>query len=157
MKLVFPYLSITPSNEKGKVAVVTGSSRSIGAAIAKALAEQGASVVVNYVHNSKAAEEVVNAIHAQNIGRAVAVQADASTMAGGQLLLDEAVKAFGKIDILILNAGIMGSKTLSEIDEAFFDSHININVKVPLFMAKSAASILPSRRFTSPPPSDIDF
>jgi len=99
---------------------------------------------VNYVHNSKAADEVVNVINAQNIGGAVAVQADASTMAGGQLLLDEAVKAFGKIDILVLNAGVMGSKTLSEIDEAFFDSHININVKVPLFMAKSAASILPS-------------
>lgn len=55
------------------------------------------------------------------------------------------MKTFGKIDILVLNAGVMGSKTLAEIDEAFFDSHFDINVKAPLFMAKAAAAILPAR------------
>ncbi|KAF9474284.1 NAD(P)-binding protein [Pholiota conissans] len=129
----------------GKVAVVTGSSRSIGAAIARSLGEQGANVVVNYVNDNKAADEVVQAIRSTGKGGAIAVRADTSTLQGGQLLLDEAVKTFGHIDILVLNAGIMGSKTLAEVDESFFDSHFEINVKAPLFMAKAAAPLLPSR------------
>ncbi|KAH9480848.1 Short chain dehydrogenase AgnL6 [Psilocybe cubensis] len=128
----------------GKVAVVTGSSRSIGASIAKCLGDHGANVVVNYVKDAAAADEVVQAIRSQGKGGAIAVKADTSTLEGGQFLLDEAVKTFGKVDILVLNAGVMGSKTLSEIDEAFFDSHFDINVKAPLFMAKAAASILPT-------------
>ncbi|KIM41138.1 hypothetical protein M413DRAFT_19120 [Hebeloma cylindrosporum] len=128
----------------GKVAVVTGSSRSTGAAIAKCLGEHGAHVVVNYVTDAVAAEEVVQSVRSQGKGGSIAVCADTSTLQGGQFLLDEAVKTFGKIDILVLNAGIMGSKTLAEVDENFFDSHFDINVKAPLFMAKAAAAILPS-------------
>lgn len=126
---------------------MTGSSRSIGAAIAKNLGEQGANVVVNYVNDSAAADEVVQAIRSQGKGGAIAIRADTSTLQGGQSLLDEAVKTFGKVDILVLNAGIMGSKTLAEVDEAFFDSHFDVNVKAPLFLAKAAASLLPSREF----------
>ncbi|KAF8182336.1 hypothetical protein BJ912DRAFT_1061807 [Pholiota molesta] len=111
------------------VAVVTGSSRSIGAAIARSLGEQGANVVVNYVQDSAAADEVVQAIRSQGKGGAIAIRADTSTLQGGQTLLAEAVKTFGKVDILVLNAGIMGSRTLAE---------------APLFLAKAAASILPS-------------
>lgn len=129
----------------GKVAIVTGSSRSIGAAVARCLGEQGASVVVNYANDSKAADEVVKSIKAQQKGDAIAVKADASTLAGGRLLIDEAVKAFGHLDILILNAGIMGSKPLAEVDEAFFDAHMSINVKAPLFIAKAAMEVLPTR------------
>ncbi|KAF8157827.1 hypothetical protein B0H34DRAFT_430794 [Crassisporium funariophilum] len=128
----------------GKVAVVTGSSRSIGAAIAKCLAEEGANVVVNYVNDAKAADEVVQSIKSQGKGGAIAVKANASTLEGGKFLIDEAVKAFGKIDILVLNAGVMGNKTLSQVDETYFDDHINTNVKVPLFMAQAVAPILPS-------------
>lgn len=109
------------------------------------MGEQGANVVVNYVNDVAAAEEVVQAIRSQGKGGAIAVRADSSTLEGGKLLLDEAVKTFGKIDILVLNAGIMGSKTLSEVDEAFFDQHFNINVKAPLFLAKAVAPLLPSR------------
>lgn len=104
-----------------------------------------------YAHNAdvsdaKAAEEVVNEIKAfQKGGRAIAVQADVSTTVGGQHLLDECVKAFGKLDILVLNAGIMGSKPLADTDEDFFDKHIQTNVKGPLFLTKAATSILPSR------------
>ncbi|KDR83214.1 hypothetical protein GALMADRAFT_134701 [Galerina marginata CBS 339.88] len=127
----------------GKVAVVTGSSRSIGAAIAKCLGENGASVVVNYVNDANAAEEVVQAIRSQGKGGAIAVKADTSNLEGGQHLIDETMKTFGRIDILVLNAGIMGSKTLSEVDEPFFDSHFDINVKSPLFMAKAVAPLLP--------------
>jgi 3-oxoacyl-[acyl-carrier protein] reductase len=102
-------------------------------------------VVVNYVTDAVAAEEVVQSIRSQGKGGSIAVCADTSTLQGGQHLLDEAVKTFGKIDILVLNAGIMGSKTLAEVDETFFDTHFDINVKAPLFMAKAAAAILPSR------------
>ena len=73
------------------------------------------------------------------------MRTDTSTLEGGKLLLDEAVKTFGKIVILVLNAGVMGSKTLHEVDEAFFDSHFSINVKAPLFMVKAAVPLLPSR------------
>ncbi|TFK22727.1 NAD(P)-binding protein [Coprinopsis marcescibilis] len=128
----------------GKVAVVTGSGRSTGAAIAKCLGEHGASVVVNYVTDAHSADEVVQAILAQGKGGAIAVKANTATMEGGQLLLDEAIKKFGHIDILVLNSGIMGSRTLAEIDENFFDQHFDTNVKVPLFMAKLAAPLLPS-------------
>lgn len=86
----------------GRVAIVTGSSRSIGAAIAKKLGADGASVVVNYVSNAAAADEVVAAIPK---GKAIAVRANAGTIEGGKELLDQTLKAFGKVDILVLNAG----------------------------------------------------
>ncbi|KAF7422904.1 hypothetical protein PC9H_011068 [Pleurotus ostreatus] len=134
---------------EGKVAVVTGSSRSIGAAIAKALGSQGAKVVVNYVNDSSAAQSVVNEIKAFNTKEskgcdAIAVQADASKLEGGQKLLAEATKTWGQVDILVLNAGIMGSKPLAEVDEDFFDSHFEINVKVPVFLAKAAVPLMPT-------------
>ncbi|KAK0457852.1 uncharacterized protein EV420DRAFT_1621006 [Desarmillaria tabescens] len=128
----------------GKVALVTGSSRGIGAAIAKRLADEGASVVINYVNSAKPAQELVSEIKSKGKGNAAAIKADASTIAGGKHLLDETIKAFGKLDILVLNAGIMGSKPLADIDETFFDNHINANVKGPLFLAKAASQVLPS-------------
>ncbi|KAJ6530954.1 hypothetical protein DFH09DRAFT_1183763 [Mycena vulgaris] len=129
---------------EGKVVVITGSSRSIGAAIAKHMGEQGAKVVVNYVNDGKAAEEVVTAIQDTNNGSAVAVKADVSTIAGGKYLIDETVKVFGGIDILVLNAGIMSSKLLADIDEAHYDAQFATNVKGPLFLAKAAAPLLPT-------------
>lgn len=131
----------------GKVAIVTGSSRSIGAAVAKCLGEHGANVVVNYVNNAKAAEEVVQSIRSQGKGGAIAVKADASTMEGGQMLLQEAIKTFGRVDILVLNAAIAGTRTLAEIDEPFFEAHFTANVKAPLFLAKATVPLLPSRTF----------
>lgn len=115
--------------------------------MAKCLGEHGANVVVNYINNEKAADEVVHSIRSQGKGGAIAVKADASTTEGGRLLLQEAVKTFGKVDILVLNAGIAGSRTLAEIDEAFFDAHFTANVKAPLFMAKTTVPLLPSRMF----------
>ncbi|KAF9564201.1 NAD(P)-binding protein [Agrocybe pediades] len=135
---------LPPTSLHGKVAVVTGSSRSIGAAVAKCLGELGANVVVNYVSDERSAEEVVQAIRSHGKGGAISVKADTSSIEGGQHLLHEAVRTFGKIDILVLNAGVMGSKTLMELDEGFYESHFNINVKAPLFMAKAAAPLLPS-------------
>ncbi|KAF7974486.1 hypothetical protein HWV62_12036 [Athelia sp. TMB] len=128
----------------GKVAIITGSSRSIGAAIAWRLAEDGANVIINYVGNLQAANQVVGAINSKGVGKAVVVKADVSSAAGAKQLLDETIKAFGRLDILVLNAGIMGSKILADVDEQFFDSHIQINVKGPLFLTKAAAPLLPS-------------
>jgi len=127
----------------GKVAIVTGSSRSIGAEIAKDLAKEGANVVVNYFGNAAAAEEVVSAINSNGAGRAFPVQADVSSIAGSEALLTAALKEFGRIDILVLNAGIMGSKVIADVDEAFYDAHFNLNVKGPLFLVKAAAPLLP--------------
>jgi len=122
----------------GKVAIVTGASRSIGAAVAVRLAQDGANVVVNYVSNSKAAEEVVNKIAQDGKGAAIAVKADVGTDSGRQHLLESAVSNWGKIDILVNNAGIMGSEPIDRVDEKFFDDHINLNVKSPLFLTKAA-------------------
>jgi len=134
--------STSASPLAGLVAIITGSSRSIGAAAAKRLAADGAKVVINFVHNEPAAAAVVNEINANREGAAISVKADVGTIAGGQHLLDETVKHFGKVDILVLNAGIMGSKLLSDVDEEFFDSHFNINVKGPFFLAKATAPLL---------------
>lgn len=128
----------------GKVAIVTGSSRSIGAAIAQRLADDGASVVINYLANFQAADEVVAEINSRGKGKAVGVKADVSSSVGANLLLEETVKAFGKLDILILNAGFMGSKVLADVDEQFFDTHIKLNVKGPLFLTKAAVPLLPA-------------
>ncbi|KAG6917618.1 hypothetical protein DXG01_001849 [Tephrocybe rancida] len=136
--------SATTSLE-GKVAIVTGSSRGIGAAIAQRLAGDGANVVINYVSNENRAVEVVNEIKSTGKGGAVAIKADASTIAGGKALVEETIKVFGKVDILICNAGIMGSKVLADVDEKFFDDHINNNIKGPFFLAQTVAPLLPSR------------
>ena len=122
----------------GKVAVVTGSSRSIGAAAAKALGAAGANVVVNYATNASAAEGVVNAIKSAGQGDAIAVKADAFSVEGGKSLVDAAVAKWGRLDILVLTAGVMGSKPIADVDEAFFDQHMQFNVKAPLFTVKHA-------------------
>ncbi|KAF8682091.1 hypothetical protein AX14_004393 [Amanita brunnescens Koide BX004] len=139
-----PSVTVNSASLIGKVAIVTGSSRSTGAAIAKALGEQGANVVVNYLHSEEEASKVVQAVRAQGRG-AVAIRSDVSSLDGVRHLVNEAMRAFGKIDILVLNAGIMKSKPLAEVDEEFFDAHIDFNVKAPLFFVKAASSYLPSR------------
>lgn len=113
----------------GKVAIVTGSSRSIGAAIAKRLASDGANVVVNYSGDVAGAESVVSEINGARAGAAVAIRADVSSVAGNEQLVADTLKAFGKIDIVVLNAGIMKNKALQDIDEAMFDQHFNVNVR----------------------------
>lgn len=112
----------------GKVALVTGSSRGIGAAVAKRLAADGANVVVNYSGSAPAAEAVVQELNAARAGSAVAIQADVSTVKGNEELVAATLNAFGRIDIIVLNAGIMRNKTLPDIDEALYDQHFDINV-----------------------------
>lgn len=123
---------------QGKVALVTGSSRSIGAAIVKRLAQDGASVVINYASSEAAAKEVADEINAIRSGAAVIVKADVSSVESCRYLLDETLKAFGRIDILVLNAGIMDMKSLREVDEKCFDQHFLVNVKGPFFLVQAA-------------------
>src|ERR1700731_985249 len=99
---------------KNKVAIVTGSSRGIGKAVAERFARDGAQVVVNYVRNKKAADAVVAGI-VKAKGTAIAIKADVSKKADARRLIKSAIKAFGRLDILVSNAGIV-------IDRAFVDS-----------------------------------
>src|ERR1700722_17404905 len=110
------------SKLSNKVAVVTGASKGIGADIAKGLAAEGASVVVNYASSKEGANKVVSAIVAKG-GKAIAVQGDASKAADITRLFAEAKKAYGKLDVLVNNAGIYKFASLDEITEADFHSH----------------------------------
>ena len=123
----------------GKVAVVTGASKGIGAAIAQDLAAQGASVIVNYASSGKEAEKVVAEIKATG-GSAKAVQADLSKPGEGKKLIDAAVKQFGRLDILVNNAGVYDFIPLAEISDEHFDKIFGLNVKGLLFATQAAAN-----------------
>ncbi|MEN3942481.1 glucose 1-dehydrogenase [Prosthecobacter sp. SYSU 5D2] len=111
----------------GKVAVVTGASKGIGAAIARRLAAEGAAVVVNYASSKSGAGKVVADIESAG-GKAVAVQGDVAKKADIERLLAEGVAAFGTIDILVNNAGIYEGEPLGEITEENFHRQFNLNV-----------------------------
>ena len=125
------------SKLQGKVAVVTGASKGIGAAIAKALAAEGASVVVNYSSSKAGAAKAVAEITAKG-GKAIAVQADVSKQADITKLFAETKKAYGHVDILVNNAGIYSFAPLEQIDEAHFHSIFDLNVLGLLLTTKEA-------------------
>mgnify|MGYP000609930778 CR=1 FL=1 len=110
-----------------KTAIVTGASRGIGAAIAQRLAADGMAVVVNYARNVAAADAVVTAI-AEAGGRAVPIQADVASPDGLRTLFDAAEEAFGGVDILINNAGIVHLGPMAEVDDATFQVQIDSNL-----------------------------
>ena len=112
---------------KGKVAVVTGASKGIGAGIAKGLAAAGASVVVNYASSKAGADEVVAQITAKG-GKAIAVGGDVSKAADVQKLFAETKKAFGAPDVLVNNAGVFDFEPLENVTEAEFHREYNTNV-----------------------------
>lgn len=122
---------------KGKVAVVTGASKGIGAAIAKHLAAEGAAVVVNYATSQSGADAVVARIK-QKEGQALAVQADVSNVEAIRRLFAEAKRAFGKIDIVVNNAGIYDFKPLEQITEEHFHRQFNLNVLGVLLASQEA-------------------
>ena len=111
----------------GKVAVVTGASKGIGAGIAKALAAAGAAVVVNYASSKEGADRVVAEITGSG-GKAIAVQGDVSKAADVQRLFAEAKKAFGTLDVLVNNAGIYQFAPLEDVTESEFHRQFNTNV-----------------------------
>ncbi|MBC8001593.1 MAG: SDR family NAD(P)-dependent oxidoreductase, partial [Opitutaceae bacterium] len=110
-----------------KVALVTGASKGIGAAIAKLLAEEGAAVAVNYSSSKIDGDKIVAEITAAG-GKAVAIQANVSKPADIVRLIEETVAAFGRIDILVNNAGIYEFAPLGEISEEHFHRQFNLNV-----------------------------
>ena len=110
-----------------KVAVVTGASKGIGAGIAKALAADGASVVVNYASSKEGADKVVAEIKAKG-GKAVAVQGDVSKQADISKLFAEAKKVFGRLDVLVNNAGVYEFAALGEVTAESFHKMFNLNV-----------------------------
>ena len=123
-----------------KVAVVTGASKGIGAGIAKRLAAEGAEVVVNYVSSKEDADRVVAQIQ-QRGGKAVAVQADVSKGADVKRLFAETKRAFGKLDVLVNNAGVYQFAPLAEITEEQFHRQFNTNVLGLLLATQEAAKL----------------
>jgi len=110
-----------------KIALVTGGSKGIGAAISKRLAADGIAVLVNYAHGRDDAEAVVRQIEAAS-GEAIAVQADIGAADGARSLFDAAQDAFGGLDILINNAGIAYFAPIADVEDADFDRHIAVNI-----------------------------
>src|SRR5271156_1063343 len=132
-------MSNSTSNKlAGQVAVVTGASKGIGAAIAKQLAAEGASVVVNYASSKEGADKVVNEITGKG-GKAIAVQGDVSKQADIDQLFAETKKAYKKVDILVNNAGIYEFAPLEAVTEASFHKIFNLNVLGLLLTTQAAA------------------
>jgi 3-oxoacyl-[acyl-carrier protein] reductase len=128
---------------QGKVAVVTGASKGIGAGIAKALAAEGASVVVNYSSSREGADKVVSEITAKG-GKAVAVGASVAKEADVKKLFDETQKTYGRLDILVNNAGVYKFSAIEDVSEADYRWHFDINVLGPLLTIKEAVKRFPT-------------
>ena len=121
-----------------RAAVVTGGSRGIGRAVCVALAKQGCNVVVNYCHGEAAAAETVALCKAEGVD-AVAVQADVSTAEGCKKLFEEAVNAFGRVDVLVNNAGVTRDNLILRMSEEDFDAVLDANLKGAFLCCKEAA------------------
>jgi 3-oxoacyl-[acyl-carrier protein] reductase len=125
----------------GKVAVVTGASKGIGAGIARSLAAEGASVVVNYASSKAGADAVVALIEAAG-GKAVAVSGDVSRPADARRIIDAAIETYGRLDILVNNSGVYEFAPLSDISEESFHKQFNVNVLGLLLTTQAAAKHL---------------
>ena len=125
------------SELKGKVAIVTGASKGIGAGIAKGMAEAGAAVVVNYASSKEGADRVVSEITGKG-GKTVAVQGDVSKVADVKRLFAEAKRAFGAPDVLVNNAGIFAFDPLEAVTEDEFHREFNTNVLGPILTIQEA-------------------
>ncbi|MBB6501184.1 SDR family oxidoreductase [Pedobacter cryoconitis] len=126
---------------KEKVILVTGASRGIGASIAHKLAAAGAKVIVNYAGGKEAAEQTVNEIRQQG-GDAIALQADVSNSEAVKALFDASIEQYGRIDVLVNNAGIMITKLLKDTTDEDFARQFDVNVKGTFNTMREAATRL---------------
>ncbi|HYJ47100.1 MAG TPA: SDR family NAD(P)-dependent oxidoreductase [Pyrinomonadaceae bacterium] len=125
----------------GRVCVVTGASRGIGRATALRLAEAGADVVVNYVNNEAAAEEVARRVREAG-ARAIAVRADVSRVDEAQALVRAAVESFGRLDVMVANAGIWEGAPVEELSEELWDKVIDANLKGTWAVCKACVPVM---------------
>ena len=129
----------------GKVAIVTGASKGIGAAAAKALAAEGAAVAVNYSSGKEGAERVVSQITREG-GKAIAIQADVSKAADVKRMFEETKKALGSVDVLVNNAGVFQFDPLEAITEKEFHREFDINVLGMILSTQEALNYFPAQR-----------
>jgi 3-oxoacyl-[acyl-carrier protein] reductase len=129
------------TNQTNKVAIVTGASRGIGAAVAERLARDGFTVVINYSGDVKSAEALARKIESKG-GRALTAKADVSDPSAVRGMFDAAEAAFGGVDVLVNNAGIMKLAKISDSDDALFDQHVAINLKGSFNAMREAAKRL---------------
>lgn len=130
---------------QGQAAIVTGGARRIGRAIALALADAGANVVVNYRSSESEAKKTAREIEAKG-SRGLVVQADISEPAEAKRLVEAAHKAFGRVDILVNNAGIFERATLDETTPDQWDRFMAVNLKAQFFSAQAAAPLMRARK-----------
>jgi 3-oxoacyl-[acyl-carrier protein] reductase len=123
---------------QGKVAIVTGGTRGIGEAIVNVLAKQGASVVINYTSSVDRAQTLVKQIKDAN-GQAISVQANMGDVDGPKKIVNAAVEAFGKIDIIVNNAAIGVLQVLEKIQLEDYENTFNVNLRGPIFLVKESA------------------
>lgn len=133
----------------GRVAIVTGGSREIGAAMADALAAEGAAVVVSHHDAPDLAAEVVERIVDEG-GRALAVQADLSRVADNRRLVERATAEFGRVDVFVANAGVTMRAPYLEMDEQTWDTVVDLNLKGAYFGAQAAARRMAAQRRDAP-------
>lgn len=132
-------------NLEGKVALVTGSSRGVGRAVALGFAKQGARIVVNYTSNESAAAEVVAEIEAMD-STAVAVKADVALKSDVELLVDKAVETFGKLDILVNNAGFTRPAMMVKMTEDQWDQVVDIHLKGAFLCSQAAGKLMKEQK-----------
>jgi 3-oxoacyl-[acyl-carrier protein] reductase len=129
------------AQKTNKVAIVTGASRGIGAAVAERLATDGFTVVINYSGDAAPAEALARQIEAKG-GRALTAKADVSDPEAVRRMFDAAETAFGGIDVLVNNAGVMQLSTIADTDDATFERHMNVNIRGTFNTLREAATRL---------------
>jgi pteridine reductase len=132
-------------NIRNKVAIVTGSAKRVGKAIALTLAKRGANVVVHYHSSVKDAQKTVDEISRYGV-KAFAIKADLSSIKGTKRIVDETLKHFGRIDILVNSASIYEKTPLNSITEQNWDRHLNTNLKNVFFLSRECAKVMQKQK-----------